>query len=247
MFTVHKVLVVASEESATNSIKNSLEKYNFEIETSTNSVEALQIAKSKQFNLVITDTQISEGNSLDFFTELKKNNYTPQVMLLTTSGDKSLVKTAASLGVNQFLLKPITEDKLLEKIRESLTIEEEELVAKKDNPLQVLVNTIEDSVLLVEIYGCSQESPAEVIIGQIEKEFIGHPKVGVISLVIENKFAMSSEPIKILDEIAEGILNRTKFPQEKTLIEGSFLKVFPKMELENTKSLRNCKLVFPKK
>lgn len=79
-------------------------------------------------DLVLVDIKMPGMNGLELIKEAKKQGFEGKFIILTGYSDFEFAKTAVSLGVRAYLLKPIDEDELVENVEEVLA----ELEAKKN-------------------------------------------------------------------------------------------------------------------
>lgn len=79
-------------------------------------------------DLVLVDVKMPGMNGLELIKEAKKQDFEGKFIILTGYSDFEFAKTAVSLGVRAYLLKPIDEDELRENVEEVLA----ELEAKKN-------------------------------------------------------------------------------------------------------------------
>jgi DNA-binding response OmpR family regulator len=248
MKKIYKVLLLESDISSAKVIQYFLQKYNFQVDHIVDGNIAIEKVKRAKYDLIILDLKLSNMDGFEFIGKIKEDRrYDLFIIILTASGDKSFVQKATLLDVDQYLLKPMTSQKLLEKIIEILAIEKEELIEKILYPIEVFSQMVEDSILVVEVYGCSPKDDASLIFGRIEKEWKSSPNVPLISIVFENKFILYDSSLRVVDRIAEQILAIGRLKGDKILFEGDYFRYISKEELEITNHLKKCKVVFPKK
>ncbi|MGL4879462.1 MAG: response regulator, partial [Waterburya sp.] len=95
--------------------KATLENYNYRVITASDGIEAIAIyaQQPQAIAVVLMDLIMPEMDGLTAMRALKKIN--PNVKLIVTSGlaTKENVTTAESIGIQSFLVKPYTAEKLL--------------------------------------------------------------------------------------------------------------------------------------
>ncbi len=87
-----------------------------------NGKDALEKAKQKAFDLVITDVNMPELDGLSLVGKLRKlpeYRYKP-ILLLTTETDPEKKKIAREAGATGWILKPFDPDRLLAAVRKVL-------------------------------------------------------------------------------------------------------------------------------
>ena len=85
-----------------------------EIITLNNSIQALEIAKQKQFDVCFIDIQMPGINGIDFFEELKKIYYKTNFIFIT--GYLDYMGQAFKLDASDYIVKPAN----VEQIRHAL-------------------------------------------------------------------------------------------------------------------------------
>jgi len=78
--------------------------------------EALDLFKSGEFDLVLTDWDMPGKNGLELLQEIRALDREVRVILVTTEAEKRCVLQAIEAGVSDYLIKPFTADTLREKI-----------------------------------------------------------------------------------------------------------------------------------
>ena len=79
-----------------------------------NAEEGMEIFESKKPDIVITDIEMPGTNGLEFAKDIKKISKKTPVVLLTAYSEKERLFKAIDIGVNKYLVKPFTPDRLLE-------------------------------------------------------------------------------------------------------------------------------------
>jgi len=85
---------------------------------------ARMMVKVHKPNVIILDNYLPDGTGLDFFRELiaDKSNHKTNVVLITASDEIDTVKTAMKLGCFDYLLKPVSYERLQETLNRYLTL-----------------------------------------------------------------------------------------------------------------------------
>ena len=124
-----KVFLVEDESIIRNGIKNTInwEKEGFEFvgEAGDGEVAYPLILKTRP-DILITDIQMPFMNGLELSRLIKYELPDTKILILSGYGEFDYAKQAIAIGVTNYLLKPISSEKLLVELREiSRTIEEE--------------------------------------------------------------------------------------------------------------------------
>lgn len=77
-----------------------------------NGLEALQLAKRHQPQLILTDICMPKLSGLDFIRALRQSHRETKIIILSGYGEFEYAREALQLGVSNYLLKPIQEEEL---------------------------------------------------------------------------------------------------------------------------------------
>lgn len=120
---MYTVLLVDDEIDILNSLKNLIDWPVYGIEnilTARNGIEALQTIEQQTINLLITDITMPDMDGITLLKEVRIKYPHIRCIILSSYSDFSYAKEAISLGVENYLLKPIQKDELDNSIRKSL-------------------------------------------------------------------------------------------------------------------------------
>lgn len=116
---MHKVLIVDDEPIARASLTYLIdwESCGFSITAeASNGQQALELMQNEYFSLVVTDVRMPVTDGLTFISELRKFSDTP-VIILSGYEDFEYARQGLKMGVQDYLLKPVDEDDLIEVLR----------------------------------------------------------------------------------------------------------------------------------
>ncbi len=116
-----KILVVDDEPFIRRSLEFVLKKQGYDVDTATNGEEALELLRNaggKKPDLMFLDVMMPKVNGFQVVEAVKsdpdlKNIY---VILLTAKGQEADREKGFKLGANDFMIKPFSPSKLLEKV-----------------------------------------------------------------------------------------------------------------------------------
>ena len=156
-----RILLVEDDRGIIVNLSDFLRGEGFEVEAVTGQTAALERV-SDEFDLVLLDVSLAEGNGFAVCSAIKKEWDIP-VIFLTASGDEFSVVTGLELGADDYIAKPFRPRELVSRIknvlrrrgRSSAVIELEGLRVDTDkaqvskNGREILLSALEYRLLLV--------------------------------------------------------------------------------------------------
>ncbi|MBI5308241.1 MAG: response regulator, partial [Planctomycetes bacterium] len=115
-----RILLVDDEETLRLALHEALTDDGYEVENSGDSVKALALAKSRSYDLVISDLKIPNMGGLQLVAELKKLHPDIKPIVMTAYGSIETVIEAMHVGVVDFLTKPFKIEQIRGVIRRVL-------------------------------------------------------------------------------------------------------------------------------
>ena len=118
-----RILCIDDHDDTSEMLKLILSNEDYEVVTARTGEEALQLAKSGEFDLYVLDKHLPDRNGLDLCSEL--NLITPGVPCLFYSGDAYAIHRSEALaaGAHAYVVKPDI-DGLIDAVRELLAEKE---------------------------------------------------------------------------------------------------------------------------
>lgn len=111
MKTAKTILVVDDEPESLRSLGEVLSDMGYEVITRPSGIEALSAAqRAEACDLVITDFRMPGMNGLEFITSLRQFMPEVPVIMLTAYGDIETYFNSFSLGVFEYINKPVSKD-----------------------------------------------------------------------------------------------------------------------------------------
>lgn len=155
-----KILIVDDEVDVLDLCKRILETQGYRVKSTHNGYEAIEIANSEEFDLLLTDIKMPGMSGLEIAQMLKESD--PGIICVTMTGFSTMdmAINALKLGIDEFILKPFTPKEL--SIAVAKALEKERL--RKENfrlrsllPLfelnKTLMGTVDVDKLLHELVG----------------------------------------------------------------------------------------------
>lgn len=81
-----------------------------------NGQEAIDLFKTQEFDMVLTDWNMPEKSGLDVLTEIRATGSQVPVIMVTTESQKGQVLAAIQAGVTDYLTKPFEQEQLRAKL-----------------------------------------------------------------------------------------------------------------------------------
>ena len=117
-----KILVIEDEEEARRIITRCLNRKGYSTFSTATAREGIKLARIEHPNITLLDIRLADGSGFDVLKEIKKLDKNMQVIIVTALNDETTIHKAKTLGVDDYLTKPLTVDFLdnlvLEKIAE---------------------------------------------------------------------------------------------------------------------------------
>ncbi len=112
------ILYVEDEQGIRETLKDVFEEDFNSFEVAKDGKEGLEKFKKNSFDIVITDIEMPFMNGMELTREIKEISPSTPVILLTAYSEKKRLFEAIDIGVNKYLVKPFTPEKLLDTICE---------------------------------------------------------------------------------------------------------------------------------
>jgi len=106
------ILVVDDSYTIREMVAGCIKDQDNKIIRAADGIEALAIAKTTRFDLVITDINMPNMDGLTLVEKLRKLPHYKKIplLVLATESDPNMKKKASDLGVTGWILKPINQD-----------------------------------------------------------------------------------------------------------------------------------------
>jgi DNA-binding NtrC family response regulator len=107
-----KILVVDDERSILMLLKEALGQWGYQVTTAASATEALGILKSELFDALITDIRMPDMSGLELLREVKKQDESIEVVMMTGYPTIASAVQALKEGAYDYLSKPLILDEL---------------------------------------------------------------------------------------------------------------------------------------
>lgn len=126
MMDTKTILIVDDEQTTRQGLKKTLEIWStgrYEIISAANGPEACELFSKIKIHLLITDVCMPEMDGLKLLKNLKVKGYKPVVIIVSGHPNFDYAQEAIRLGVINYLLKPISKQKMIEAVEQALETE----------------------------------------------------------------------------------------------------------------------------
>ena len=121
-----KVLYVEDEKDVREQMLNIFDMIFTSVDTAADGMEALEMYKSKSYDLILTDINMPRMNGLELVQMIRKESQTQKIVILSAYNESNLLLETIKLGVDGYLTKPVNMqemEQVLEKTVHSIHIE----------------------------------------------------------------------------------------------------------------------------
>ncbi len=107
-----KLLIVDDEQDVREFAKNFFVKRNIDVRTASDGDEALKLVEEDKPDLMLLDVRMGEMTGVEVLRELRKRQCDVKVVMVTGVEDQEVIDEAKSLGVVNYVHKPLALDEL---------------------------------------------------------------------------------------------------------------------------------------
>ncbi len=115
-----KILVVDDEKIVCDMARVILQKEGYEVETFTDSVQALESIRNKEYDLVVTDLMMEQVSGMDILREVNRLYPTTKVIMLTAYATLDATIEAIRERIFDFFPKPVKIEELKKSVKKAL-------------------------------------------------------------------------------------------------------------------------------
>ncbi len=116
-----RILLVEDDRDIVANLSEFLESEGFAVRQASGQKTALQLLETEQFQLVLLDISLSDGNGFAICSAIKSGYQIP-VIFLTASSDEYSTVTGFELGADDYIAKPFRPRELILRIRNILRL-----------------------------------------------------------------------------------------------------------------------------
>jgi two-component system, cell cycle response regulator len=149
-----KLLTIDDSKAVRMIVKKAFKDFDVEIPEATNGVEGLAAASKENPDMILLDITMPVMDGIEMLTKLKADaalRHIPVIMLTAEAGKETVLKIA-KIGIRDYIVKPFSEDVLIEKVGRVMDLrpisEQQEKRKKLTDPLNILL--VEDKPAIEE-------------------------------------------------------------------------------------------------
>lgn len=107
-----KLLIVDDESDIREFARSFFKKRGIDVLTASGGRQALEMIEKDKPNLVLLDVRMEEMTGIEVLRELRKKNDNSKVIMVTGVEEEAMIAEANSLGVIQYIHKPLILEEL---------------------------------------------------------------------------------------------------------------------------------------
>ena len=102
-----KIAIIDDEQDIIDILNKFLSRSGkFDITSFTNPLNALNLAKSNQYDLILLDIMMPQMDGIDFLKEIKKSSPNTKVIMMTAFSTQDKIIDSSKTGADDYLTKP---------------------------------------------------------------------------------------------------------------------------------------------
>lgn len=117
------ILIIEDEVNIANLLRKSLESVGNSVAMAHNGIDGFQMAETRQYNIIILDIMLPGMNGFEVAESLRQNGNSTPIIILTARDSINDRKNSFAAGANDYLVKPVGLDTLLNRIDKLLLTE----------------------------------------------------------------------------------------------------------------------------
>lgn len=125
------ILVVDDEEIVRTTLKRVLNRNEMEVTMAASAKEALELLKTRAFDLIVTDVKMPEMDGIKFLKRVKAKDSELPVVVLTGFATVEMTKDALQSGAFNFITKPFEVENILSIIKKGLALKKKIVINRE--------------------------------------------------------------------------------------------------------------------
>lgn len=109
----YTILCVEDEDGIRKRLVNTLKYYFAEVYEASNAEDAYELYYEHKPSIIISDIEMPKKNGIELIRDIRKNDLTTIVVMLTAYSSEEYLLSLINLNINHYILKPVTSENLL--------------------------------------------------------------------------------------------------------------------------------------
>lgn len=109
----YTILCVEDEDGIRKRLVNTLKYYFDEVYEASNAEDAYTLYYEHKPTIIISDIEMPKKNGIQLITDIRKNDLTTIIIMLTAYSSEEYLLSLINLNINHYILKPVTSETLL--------------------------------------------------------------------------------------------------------------------------------------
>ena len=118
-----RILIIEDEESLAEIVANRLKKEKYSVDISTDGEDGLYNALMDTYDLILLDIMLPGIDGIEILKEIKKNNISAKVIMLTAKSELDDKLLGFNEGANDYIAKPFHIDEVVARVNAQLRTE----------------------------------------------------------------------------------------------------------------------------
>lgn len=115
----YTILCVEDEDGIRKRLVNTLKYYFKEVYEASNADDGYELYYEHKPSVIISDIEMPKKNGIQMVSEIRKDDLSTIIIMLTAYSSEEYLLNLINLNINQYILKPVTSDNLLNAIIKS--------------------------------------------------------------------------------------------------------------------------------
>ncbi|MBN2426081.1 MAG: sigma-54-dependent Fis family transcriptional regulator [Calditrichaceae bacterium] len=232
-----KILIVDDEKDTLEMMQDLFESKGYETEAAVNGLEALNIIRNQEPDIVLTDIRMPEMDGMQLLQELTKDYPNLPVLMVTAHGTISAAVDAMKMGARDYIMKPLNLDEILAKVERitqlSTLIKENEYLLTKLQQTYDFTNMIGKTDKIQELFSLVKDVAATNTTVLIRGES-GTGKELIANAIHYNSQRVKKPFIKVnCGVLAESLLESELFGHVRGAFTGAIKDKIGRFEMAN--------------